>query len=94
MPGFRVTLHGRLPPPRPDSETQLRGFYVTRLVDVPSALEAGVAAIQLVHAEAKFTRMAGAYGQAPEIQVHRVEPAPGSDAAAVNRSGYLFYEDE
>lgn len=41
-----------------------------------------------------FTRMAGTYGQAPEIQVDEVELSPGSDAPVVNRSGYLFYEDD
>ncbi len=94
LPSYRVTLHGHLPPSPPDSEVQLRGFYVTRVVDAASAAEAGAAAIRLLHTESKFTRMADAYGQAPEIQVDEVDLAPGSDALAVNRSGYLFYEDE
>jgi hypothetical protein len=38
--------------------------------------------------------MAAGYGQAPELQVDEVELAPHSDAPAVNRSGYIFYEDE
>jgi hypothetical protein len=94
LPSYRVTLHGHLPPPPPDSEVQPRGFYVTRVVEATSAAEAGVAAMRLLHAEQKFTRMASSYGQAPDLQVDEVEMAPGSDALAVNRSGYLFYEDD
>jgi hypothetical protein len=83
-----------MPPPPPDSEVQLRGFFVTRIVEASSPPEAGAAAIRLLHTEPKFTRMAAGYGQAPELQVDEVEPAPNSDAAAVNRSGYVFYEEE
>jgi hypothetical protein len=88
-----VILRGHLPPPLPDSEVQARGFFVTRVVDANSPAEAGAAAIRLLQAEPKFTRMAGAYGQAPDIQVDEVELAPASDPLAVNRGGYLFYED-
>ena len=91
---FRVVLRGHLPPSPPDSEVRLRGFFVTRIVDASSPTDAGAAAIRLLQAEAKFIRMAGAYSQAPELQVDEVELAPGSDALAVNRSGYLFYEDD
>jgi hypothetical protein len=94
VPSYRVVLHGRLPPNPPDSEVELRGFLVTRIVEADSMAEAGAAAIRLLHAEPKFVRMAEAYGQAPEIQVDESEPAPGADGAVVNRSGYLFYEDE
>jgi hypothetical protein len=94
LPSYRVTIHGHLPPPPLDSEVQPRGFYVTRVVEATSATEAGAAAIQLLHAEPKFTRMAGSYGQAPDLEVGEVELAPDSDAWAVNRSGYLFYEDD
>ena len=94
MPSYRVTVHGHLPSPPPDSEVQLRGFYVTRVVEAPSAAEAGAAAIQLLQAEPKFTRMANSYGQAPDLQVDECELAPGSDAVAMNRSGYLFYEND
>jgi hypothetical protein len=94
LPSYRVTLRGHMPPPPPGSEVQLRGFFVTRIVDASSPAEAGAAAIRLLQAEPKFTRMAGAYGQAPDIQVDEVEFAPASDPVAVNRSGYLFYEDE
>jgi hypothetical protein len=89
-----VILHGHLPPAPPDSQVQPRGFYVTRIVEATGAPEAGAAAIRLLHTEPKFTRMAGNYGQAPDLQVHEIEPAPGRDPRAVNRSGYLFYEDE
>jgi hypothetical protein len=65
------------------------------VVEATSATAAGAAAIQLLHAEPKFTRMAGAYGQAPDVQVDEVLLAAGpSDAPAVNRSGYLFYDDD
>jgi hypothetical protein len=94
VPSYRVVLHGRLPPSPPDSEVQLRGFFVTRVVEADSSAEAGAAAIRLLHAEPKFVRMAEAYGQAPEIQVDESGPAPEADGPAVNRSGYLFYEDE
>lgn len=94
MPSYRVTVHGHLPPPAPDSEVQPRGFYGTRVVEAPSAAEAGAAAIQLLQDEPKFTRMAKSYGQAPDLQVDRCELAPVCDAPAVNRSGYLFYENE
>ena len=67
---------------------------MTRVVEAAGVAEAGAAAIQLLHAEPKFTRMAGSYGQAPDLQVDEVVLAVGSDAEAVNRSGYLFYEDE
>ena len=83
-----------MPPAPLGSEVQLRGFYVTRVVEATSAAEAGAAAIRLLHAEPKFTRMAGSYGQAPDVQVDEVELAVGSDAPAVNSSGYLFYEDD
>jgi hypothetical protein len=73
---------------------QLRGFYVTRVVEATTATEAGAAAIQLLQSEPKFTRMAGSYGQAPDLQVDEVQPAPAGDARDVNRSGYLFYEDD
>lgn len=94
LANFRVVLRGHMPPSPPDSEVQLRGFYVTRIVDAASPSEAGAAAMRLLHTESKFTRMSGAYGQAPELQVDKVEPAPDSDPQAVNRSGYVFYEDE
>lgn len=94
MPSYRVILRGHLPPPLPHSEVQPRGFYATRIVDATSAAEAGAAAIQLLHGESKFTRMAGVYGQAPDIQVDEVELASGSDSQTANRSGYLFYEDD
>ena len=67
---------------------------MTRIVDASSPTDAGAAAIRLLQTEAKFIRMAGAYSQAPELQVDEVELAPGSDALAMNRSGYLFYEDD
>ena len=94
MPSYRVTLHGHLPPPPPDSEVQLRGFYVTRVVEAATAVEAGAAAIQLLHVEPKFTRMASSYGQVPDLQVDKIELAIGSAAREVNHSGYLFYEDD
>jgi hypothetical protein len=78
----------------PDSEVQPRGFFVTHIVEASSPPEAGAAAMRLLHTESKFTRMAAGYGQAPELQVDEVELAPHSDAPAVNRSGYIFYEDE
>ena len=87
-------LRGYLPPSPPGSEVHPRGFYVTRVVDASSPIEAGSTAIQILHSEPKFTRMAVAYNQAPELQVDEVELAPESDALAVNRSGYVFYEDE
>ncbi len=89
-----MVLHAHLPPSPPDSDVQLRGFYVTRLVEATGALEAGAAAIRLLQTEQKFTRMASAYGHAPELLVDEVELAPGSDPMVVNRSGYLFYENE
>jgi hypothetical protein len=94
LPSYRVILRGHLPPSPPDSEVQPRGFLVTRVVEANSAVEAGAAAIRLLYSEPKFARMAKAYGQAPEIQVDESELAPGSDGLSVNRSGYLFYEDD
>jgi hypothetical protein len=38
--------------------------------------------------------MASAYGQAPELQVEPVGLDTDGDVQAVNRSGYLFYEDD
>jgi hypothetical protein len=61
-----------MPPGPPHSEVQLRGFSVSRIVEATSATEAGAAAIRLLHTEPKFTRMASAYGQAPELQVEAV----------------------
>jgi hypothetical protein len=91
---FRVTLLGQMPPSPPDSEIQLHSFRVSRIVDAAHASEAGPAAIRLLHTEQKFTRMASAYGEAPELEVEEVEPDPDADVHAVNRSGYLFYEDD
>ena len=68
LASFRVILRGHLPTSPPDSDVQLRGFYVTRIVHASSATEAGAAAIRLLHTEPKFTRMAGAYSQAPELK--------------------------
>lgn len=91
---YRVTLFALMPPSPPDAEVQLHSFRVSRLVDATNATEAGVAAIRLLQTESKFTRMAGAYGEAPDLEVDEVVPDPDGDIQAVNRSGYLFYEDE
>lgn len=91
---YRVTLLGEMPPGPPDSDVQLRVFRVSRIVDAANATEAGPAAIRLLHTEPKFTRMASAYGETPELEVEEVEPAPDADVQAVNRSGYLFTEDD
>lgn len=92
MPYYRVVLHAFLPPSPPASDLDLRGFYVTRVVDATGEAEAGAAAIRLVQAEPKFSRMAEAYGAAPELQVYRLEPDPASDPFTANRSGYVFHE--
>ena len=94
MARFRVTLLGYMPESPPDSQVELRSFRVTRVVEAINAAEAGAAAIRLLHAEAKFTRMTGAYGEAPELEVDEVTLDPDADIQAVNRSGYLFFEDD
>jgi hypothetical protein len=94
MPYYRVVLHAFLPPSPPGSDLDLRGFYVTRVVDAAGEAEAGAAAIRLVHGEPKFARMAEAYGAAPELQVYRLEPDPAGDPLAANRSGYVFHEGD
>ena len=91
---FRVTLLGYMPESPPDSEVELRSFRVTRVVEAANAAEASTAAMRLLHAEPKFTKMADAYGEAPELEVDEVTLDPDADAQAVNRSGYLFFEDE
>lgn len=94
MPYYRVVLHAFLPPSPPQSDLDLRGFYVTRVVDAAGEAEAGAAAIRLVHGEQKFTRMAEAYGAPPELQVYRLEQDPSGDPVTANRSGYVFHEGE
>lgn len=91
---FRVTILGYLPESPPDSEVELRSFRVTRIVEATTATEAGTAAIRHLQAESKFARMADAYGEAPELEVDEVTLDPEADTQAVNRSGYLFFEDE
>ena len=83
-----------MPPSPPDSEVELRSFRVSRIVDAANGTEAGAAAIRLLHTEPKFMRMADAYEQAPDLEVEEVRPDPDGNLEAVNRSGYLFFEDE
>jgi hypothetical protein len=74
---------------------QLRGFYVTRIVSAADPTDAGSTAIQLLLGEPKYQRLAGAFvGGAPELAVEEVSAAPESHARTVNRSGYIFFEDE
>jgi hypothetical protein len=90
-----VLLRGHLPPAPAGSEVQPRGFYVTRLVTAIDPTDAGSAAIQLLQAEPKYQRLADAYpGSAPELAVEEVSAAPQSHLETVNRSGYVFFEDE
>jgi hypothetical protein len=92
---FRVLLRGHLPPAPADSEVQARGSYVTRLVTAMDPTDAGSAAIQVLQAEPKYQRLANSYPEgAPELAVEEVSAAPESHAESVNRSGYVFFEDE
>jgi hypothetical protein len=78
-----------------DSEVQPRGFYVNRIVTASDATDAGRRALHLVQTEAKYRTLVEAYGgRAPDMAVEEVAEAPLSDQQAVNRSGYVFYEDE
>jgi hypothetical protein len=92
---FRVLLRGHLAPAPPGSEVRPRGFYVTRVVRATDPIQAGMAAIQLLQAEPKYQHLASSYrGDSPELAVEEVSAAPESEAGSVNRSGYVFFEDE
>jgi hypothetical protein len=74
---------------------QPRGFYVTRLVTAADSTAAGSKAIQLLQAEPKYQHLAKSYvGSAPDLAVEEVSAAPESHTETVNRSGYIFFEDE
>jgi hypothetical protein len=78
-----------------DSELQPRGFYVTRIVTASDATDAGRRALQLVQAESKYQNLVESYrGRAPDLAIEEIAEAPSSDQQAVNRSGYVFYEQE
>jgi hypothetical protein len=95
LPNYRVLLRGHLAPAPLASELQPRGFYVTRIVTASDATGAGRRALQLVQTESKYERLVESYhGRAPDLAVEEVIEAPSSDQQAVNRSGYVFYEDE
>ena len=94
MPLYRVVLHAFMPPSPPASDLDLRGFYVTRVVDAADEAGAGAEAIRLVQGESKFVRMADAYGAAPELRVYRLELDPAGDPVTANRSGYVFHEGD
>jgi hypothetical protein len=95
LQNYRVLLRGHLAPAALDSEFQPRGFYVTRIVTASDATDAGIRALQLVQAEPKFRTLVQSYrGRAPDLAVEEVTEAVSSDRQAVNRSGYVFYEDE
>jgi hypothetical protein len=67
---------------------------VTRIVTAESAAEAGGVAISLLQTERKFVRMAAMYGHAPDLAVSEIALAPHSHIEQVNRSGYVFNEDD
>ena len=94
MPLYRVVLHAFMPPSPAESDLDLRGFYVTRVVDAADEAGAGAEAIRLVQGESKFVRMADAYGAAPELQVYHLELDPAGDPVTANRSGYVFHEGD
>jgi hypothetical protein len=92
---YRVLLRGHLAAAPPDSEVQPRGFYVTRIVTASDAAEAGRRALEPIQAEPKYRTLVESYkGRAPDIAIEEVVQAPSRDQQAVNRSGYVFYEDE
>jgi len=94
LPRYRVILHADLPLPPPGSEVQPRGFYVTRIVTAESAAEAGV----LQSASCKPSESSCGWllctGTHLISLFSEIALAPHSHIEQVNRSGYVFYEDD